>query len=180
MEFLLMAGIGIGAYYLYQHLQKQQEKSKDPRLDDDELSVNEVVEMLQEFRPNAGDEGQIQVQLKNFFQKRIRHIQKEHGIEGKLRIDFHLGSRSTGEGIGVEVKMAKSLMAASAYHRMLGQVREYLRTKYDDDNLIIAVVTNKTLSKENYFVEKLEEDMEELGATLVWVRTKEKTPTPKA
>ncbi len=174
-DFLLVAGLFGGGYFLIKKYQENQAQSNDPRIDENQLDVDDVVTMLEEFRPNSGDEMQVQVQLKTFFQKRIRHVQREYGLETKLKIDFDLGKGA----VGVEVKMAKSLMAASAYHRMLGQVREYIKKKYDEDNLIIVVVTNKTLSKENTFVEKLEEDMEELGATLVWVKTREKVSAAK-
>lgn len=168
----LIVGLAIIAAIVYKFLYVK--KDEEGRIKDSSVTVNRVLEALDEFsykmekRLQAGyTEKSIQNQLKKHLQKTFVHIIDEYGVEGAnaTKIDFDIGNGM----VGLELKIAKSIFKTSNLHRLAGQMEDYIDNKYDEDNLIVAVFGEKSHTAERAMLKKVSDKVEEKGAEYVYI-----------
>lgn len=125
---------------------------------DDNVTVELVTLYLEGFKPsviagrkNGFTEKDVQDELEVHLKKYFHSVSREYAIEGKnvKRIDFDIGNGR----VGIEVKLAESLLKEGEGDRVIGQVLKYTNRKYNAQNLIIAVAgfqehTNNTVIHE--------------------------------
>jgi hypothetical protein len=80
-----------------------------------------------------------------------------------LKIDIDLGNGR----VGVEVKLAESLLKAAEAHRLIGQAVYYQKRRYQD-NLIVAVV-GRSGDLEAPMLKELGSFLESIGVVYVGV-----------
>ena len=110
-------------------------------------------------------EKSIQRQLKRFLQERFEHVVEEHGVQGynATKIDFDLGAGK----VGLEVKLAESAFKTSEMHRLHGQLVDYKRLRYKDDNLLVAVFTEERHRNDRPRMKELAEKVQLAGARII-------------
>ena len=149
-------------------------KDEEGRITDKHVDVDEVLEHLKEFKvkrnPKLKDgytEKHIQNQLLVYLREHFVSVTEEYGLEGvnATKIDFDIGK---GE-VGLEIKIAKSLFKTSSLHRLMGQMDDYIKYKYDDQNLIVAVFGEKEHTSDRVMLERIKSKVEEKKATFIYV-----------
>lgn len=119
-------------------------KGLDKKITDASVTVDMAIMYLEGFKPsihegrkNGFTEKDVQDELEVYLKKYFQSVTREYGIEGKnaKRIDFDLGNGR----VGIEVKLAESLLKEGEGDRVIGQVLKYTSRKYNNENLIIAV-----------------------------------------
>ena len=133
---------------------------KEGRLPDLAVTRSKVLEILKAFVINEGvtREADVQKQLLHFLQDKFHHVQSQKPIGGVYakQIDFDIGR----ERVGVEIKMAKSLLKKTEFDRLHGQMKSY-SDAYPDDNLILLVFATSTELRDRVKQTKLKEAMED-------------------
>lgn len=166
---LLVAG-GIAVFYF---LSQQTKTDDEGRLKDESVNVESALEILKEFKPKLDDkskagftEASVQKQLHDFLKKKIVYVVREQGIEdlNALKIDFDLGRGK----VGIEVKLANQLFKSANLHRLIGQLKEYTRNKYDEKNLIVMVIGTEEDKTERAYLSKIQQEVEDIEATYLF------------
>jgi hypothetical protein len=114
------------------------------KIPDEMITVSMVLGYLEGFKPTVHEERKygfsekdVHEELELYLKKRFYSVTREYAIEGKnvKRIDFDLGNGK----VGLEIKLAESVLKEGEGDRVIGQMIKYMNRKYNSDNLIIAV-----------------------------------------
>ena len=144
-----------------------------PRIADRRVTVAKVLAALAAFeprvdrRPRRGySERSLQAQLAAHLSARFETVVPEHGVGGHraTRIDFDIG----GGRVGIEVKLARSLTKSTEFHRLSGQLENYVEHRYGEDNLVVAVFGERKHSENRALLERLRRKIEEKSAVFVF------------
>ena len=169
-EWLILGAVGFVIWYF-----AKTHKDEDGRIEDRSVSVDRVIEALQDFKakPSKGAEEvltevAIQKQLFAYLNKYFVHVNREQGIEGvnALKIDFDIGRGK----VGVEVKLARALFKSASLQRLVGQMDDYTENRYSDRNLIVVVFGTKEESQERVYLKNIQEKIEAIGAKYIFLR----------
>ena len=108
----------------------------------------------------------MQEQLLAYLSARFETVVPEHGVGGHraTRIDFDIG----GGRVGIEVKLARSLTKSTEFHRLSGQLENYVEHRYGDENLVVAVFGERKHSENRALLERIRRKIEEKSAVFVF------------
>ncbi len=170
-EFLtLVFFAAIAFFFLYSQKSKL---TKDGLLTDSAVDRQTVISIVEEFTPERSPklkfgytEKSIQNQLKIFLRKKILHVTEEYGIEGlnASKIDFNLG----GGAVGLELKLASAVFKRAGQDRLVGQVRNYIRSKYNNGNLLVIIFCTDDEIGDNAWKKSTLDVLEDLDAEVVF------------
>jgi hypothetical protein len=148
-------------------------KDEDGRIEDQSVTVDRVIEILEGFKaksdsPETITEAQVQKQLFDYMNKHFVHVMREQGIENvnALKIDMDIGRGK----VGIEVKLARALFKSSSLQRLVGQMDDYTENKYDDKNLIVAVFGTTDEAKERGYLKNIQEKIEAVEAKYLFLK----------
>ena len=116
---------------------------KDPegRWIDDATDAERVIAELETFVTSTAShtkEGMLEKELFAFFQDRFHSVQRQVYIGGgvkALKIDFDFGDGR----VGLELKLAESLLNSTEKQRLIGQMHDYTTKRYKPENFILVV-----------------------------------------
>ncbi len=157
--------IGIIIVFAYKFFVKKIDE--EGRIKDEFVKTDNVIEVLSTFKmkyqSNLKDgytEKSIQNQLKKHLLNHFVNVVDEYGIEGinGTKIDFDIGNGK----VGLELKLAKAIYKTANYHRLSGQIEDYMYNKYD--NLIVVIFGEKVHSDERTHLSRIKSTIEEKGA----------------
>ncbi len=112
-------------------------------------------------------EKSIEMQLEKLFQEKFKYVVTQYGLEGiqGQKIDFDIGEGK----VGVEIKTAKSVFKASAQDRMMGQIQAYIKSRYNDDNLLLVIFCEAEHMKERAVIDSIKKRVEDMQVTPLFV-----------
>lgn len=146
------------------------------KISDKDVDVLTVLSHLEGFKPsnrsdhrNGFSEKDVHDELEAYLKNIFYSVTKEHAIEGKnvKRIDFDLGNGM----VGIEVKLAESVLSESENDRLIGQVQKYMGRKYNSGNLIIALAGHDHHTR-NTIIHEVKMDVERSGAHFVFLKAR--------
>jgi hypothetical protein len=165
MIWILLAFLAIPAVKKYLDMGKD----KDGRIRDGSVTVDNVIDHIEKFKPKRNQklkfgytEREIQKQLYRFLGKYYVHVTMEYGLEGLqgTKIDLDVGNGK----VGLELKLAYAVYKSAGLQRLVGQIVEYQETKYNDDNLVVAVFGTKDEKNDRTMLKKVQERVESKDA----------------
>lgn len=177
-EEQLIIGVIILAVLFIINKGKSNKKSKtneDGKIIDDFVTRDLVLEKMEDFKPKLDQklkigytEKSIQNQLKNYLKKYFDHVNDEYVIGGlnasKMDIDVGQG------GVGIELKLAEKVYKSSEFDRLTGQLRNYSKSKYGNDNLIVAIIGDKNHQKERSHIQRIKDLVEEFDGVYLFLK----------
>lgn len=146
------------------------------KIPDKDVDTLTVLAHLEGFKPsNRPDhrygfsEKDIHDELEAYLKNIFYSVTREHAIEGKnvKRIDFDLGNGM----VGIEVKLAESVLSESENDRLIGQAQKYIARKYNSGNLIIALAGHDHHTR-NTTIHEVKMDVERGGANFIFLKAK--------
>ena len=173
----LIWGLLIGAALIIFASSKSKKKSKkneDGKIKDEFVTRSIVLEKLKGFKPELNKklksgytEKSIQKQLDKYLKEYFQHVNMEYVLGGinasKMDIDI-------GEGkVGIELKLADKVYKSNAFNTLTGQLREYNKSIYGDDNLIVGIIGDKEHKKQTSQIKKLKELIDEYNGKYVFL-----------
>jgi hypothetical protein len=150
------------------------------KISDKDIDVFTVLSHLEGFKPsnhpnhkNGFSERDVHDELEAYLKNIYYSVTREHAIEGKnvKRIDFDLGNGM----VGIELKLAESVLHESENDRLIGQALKYIGRKYNSGNLIIALAGHEHHTR-NTIIHEVKMDIERSGACFVFLKA---TPIKK-
>lgn len=117
------------------------ERDPDGRWFDKATTVQRVLNELESFSssPDAHKkEGVLEKELFNFLRDRFHTLQRQVYIGGggkALKIDLDIADGQ----IGLELKLAESLLDSTEKQRLIGQIHDYTTKRYKPENFILVV-----------------------------------------
>lgn len=153
----------------------KKEESIDGLIRDEDIDALIVLYHLEGFKPviradrkNGFTEKDIHDQLEAYLKNIFHSVTKEHAIDGKnvKRIDFDLGNGM----VGIEVKLAESVLKEGENDRLIGQMQKYISRKYNNKNFIIALAGFSTHTR-NTIIHELKSDVEKGGGYFVFMKS---------
>jgi hypothetical protein len=151
---------------------------KSEFIPDSKVTKELTLEYLKNFKPivresrkNGFTEKDIHEDLEKHLKKYFHSVTREHGIEGKntKRIDFDIGNGK----IGLEIKLAESVIKEGESDRLIGQLRKYSKRKYDHGNIIVALMGYADHER-NTVIHEIMEDITSENALATFVRIPKK------
>ncbi len=151
-------------------------RKPDGKIPDEDVDVFTVLTHLESFKPsnradhkNGFSEKDVHEELEVYMKNIFHSVTREHAIEGKnvKRIDFDLGNGM----VGIEVKLAESVLSESENDRLIGQAQKYISRKYNSGNLIIALAGHDRHTR-NTTIHEVEMDIQRSGAHFVFLKAK--------
>jgi hypothetical protein len=117
-----------------------QDKDPEGRWTDETTNVDRVLMELKSLSPaqeTRAKEGALEIELFNFLRDRFHTVQRQIYIGGAkaLKIDLDLADGK----IGIELKLAKSLLNANEKQRFIGQMHDYTTKRYQPEGFILVV-----------------------------------------
>jgi hypothetical protein len=146
------------------------------KISDKDVDVLTVLSHLDSFKPsnrsshkNGFSERDVHDELEAHLKNIYYSVTREHAIEGKnvKRIDFDLGNGM----VGLEIKLAESVLHESENDRLIGQALKYAGRKYNSGNLIIALAGHEHHTR-NTIIHEVQMDIERSGAHFVFLKAK--------
>jgi len=139
-------------------------------LQDKDVDVHSVLEKLNGAKLGkkvSFSEKDVHDELEVYLKKIFYSVTREHAIEGKniKRIDFDIGNGK----VGIEVKLAESILKEGENDRLIGQIHKYATRKYNANNLIIALA-GYSHHERNTIVHELIEDIGRAGCHFVFIK----------
>jgi ABC-type bacteriocin/lantibiotic exporter with double-glycine peptidase domain len=94
-------------------------------------------------------------------------VNREQGLESLngTKIDFDLGHGK----VGIETKLAKSILKTASLQRLVGQLRDYTESKYKSNNLVVIVFGTSEEENERVALDKIKERIEANGAIYTYI-----------
>ena len=144
-------------------------------IQDKDVDALAVLLHLEGFKPsvkadkkNGFSEKDVHDDLEIYLKKLYHSVTREHAIDGKnvKRIDFDLGNGR----VGIEVKLAESVLSESENDRLIGQAQKYAGRKYGA-NLIIALAGYSHHTR-NTIIHELKMDVERSGAHFIFLKAR--------
>ncbi|PHR59283.1 MAG: hypothetical protein COA43_09085 [Robiginitomaculum sp.] len=141
--------------FLYLLWQKKQ-PDKNGRLPDSAITADRVEKLIiNEFsakitaKTSSPNEKTIQEQLYNFLESKILHVQEHKPIGGvtNKKIDFDIGCGA----VGIEIKIGKSAFKNTERNRLVGQITDYNKANYSNDNLLLLIFCDVASFKQRVF-----------------------------
>lgn len=132
------------------------------RIPDEDVTIKLVKNHLKKIPLHKSEklktgytENSIQVQMHKYLREEFESVQREYGLEGNnaMKIDFNIGRGR----VGIEVKLARSVFKTAGLQRLVGQLKDYSESKYDNDNLIVAVIGEKEFLHERVQLTKIKD-----------------------
>ena len=149
-------------------------KNDDGKIKDVSVKVPSVLEVLNSFKAKKSPElktgyteKSIGKQLLIHLRQSFEHVTSQYGIEGinGLSIDFNIGNGK----VGLEIKLAKSVFKTAEFHRLIGQIDDYVMNKYDSENLIVAVFGEKEHFQDKVMIKKIEDKILEKKGVFIFI-----------
>lgn len=146
MSFLLGLGLGAAAIAaLFGGDKKKSIEEHGGKIINKYATIDDVVAHLKEFVPkpdkklkNNYTEKSVENQLVKYMKQRFMEVTPQYSIGGRIAGSIDI---DVADGVaGIELKDAKSVVKAAEFHRMRGQIQDYKKKRYKDDNLILLVV----------------------------------------
>jgi len=166
--------IGAVVLIVFAIASKQIKKDKEGRIEDDSVDIDVVIEELEDFKVEINEklkygytEKSIQKQLLSYLRERFVHVTEEYGIEGQnaTKIDFDIGQGR----VGVEIKIALSVYKTADLHRLSGQIEDYIKYKYDQDNLLVIIFGEKKHTADRAMMNRVREKVEDKNAGFLYI-----------
>ncbi|MCX6141861.1 MAG: hypothetical protein NTZ35_01440 [Ignavibacteriales bacterium] len=119
------------------------DEKKDPegKWIDEMTNAKRVLAELESFEPSGDSykkETALEKELFFFFRDRFHTVQRQLYIGGSvkaLRIDFDIADGK----IGLELKLAESLLDSTEKQRLIGQMHDYTTKRYKPENFILVI-----------------------------------------
>ena len=166
--------IGAGLFFLA--LWKMKQPDKDGLLPDAGVSIDVVEKIISEdFKLVRNEklklgytEKTIEKQLERVFQKRIKNVITQYGLDGPSgqKIDFDLGHGK----VGVEIKLAEHVFKASPQDRMVGQLQAYIKSRYDNENLLLVIFCEERHMNERARREAITSRLKDMSVKIFFVK----------
>ena len=159
--------------FLFQ-TKKPEIKKKGILIPDEEVTVSSVYKNLVGFKPlsregrkNGFTEKDAQEDMDRYLKRYYNSVTREHGIEGKnaKRIDFDIGNGK----VGIEVKLADSLLKEGESDRLMGQIRKYSKRRYYQNNLLVAIIGNSDHERDTVLHE-IQKDILSEGVSWIFLK----------
>lgn len=157
----MLLGLGIGAGIvaaLFGGDKKRSIEEHGGKIINKYATIDDVVEHLKSFVPKSDKklkggytEKSIENQLVKHMKQRFVEITPQYSIGGRIAGSIDI---DVADGIaGIELKDAKSVVKASEFNRMRGQLQDYKKKRYKDDNLILLVVGERDDKDDSRLIE---------------------------
>lgn len=139
-------------------------------IQDKDVTVDSVLANMSGLKlgkKGSFSEKDVHDELEEYLKKIFYSVTREHAIEGKniKRIDFDIGNGK----VGIEIKLADSILKEGENDRLIGQIHKYATRKYTANNLIIALA-GYSHHERNTIVHELIGDIERAGCHFVFIK----------
>ncbi len=181
LETIIGGGVLVfmALFYFSTKSNNLKEKAKESnRIPDEKVSVKRLKKDLKKLilkKETRLKFGYTETSIRGQLDKQLRviyeSVQQKYVLEGNngFKIDFNIGKGS----VGIEIKLAKSVFKATGLQQLVGQLKDYTDSKYDNRNLIVLVAGEQHYLQDRVQLDKVRRRILDEGAHFVFLEVEE-------